>query len=110
MASSSDSQRPRQKKRKISEDDDDKPIARVRKKRRIGHKDTGDESTSRKEFVTSISDQRKRVAKSPAEYAFEESRIIQSHDGPTHGVPVSSTKISGVVYWMQRDQRVQVES
>jgi len=54
-----------------------------------------------------IQSQRAKTASSPNQYTFDETRIIQLHDEPTHGVPISGTKITGVIYWMQRDQRVQ---
>ena len=60
----------------------------------------------REQFKQTIMNQRLQVASDPSEYKFNENRIRNKEDG-THGVPSKSMKISGVIYWMSRDQRVQ---
>ena len=112
MAASSTSNRRKSKnprKRTISgSEPEEKSYGRKRRKRqKVDHVDGGDPGHQR--FRVNIAKQRIETATTPLEYPFDESRIIQSHDEPSHGVPVSSTSISGVMYWMQRDQRVQVE-
>lgn len=59
------------------------------------------------QYRNAIMQQRVNTANDPQQYPFDETRIHQSESSLTHGIPSGSMRISGVVYWMQRDQRVQ---
>merc|ERR550539_9160 len=107
MASTKKRKHRKSPKRKRSDSDiDNEGVSNQPKRRKTSHISPAGDS-KKNEFRSNIAEQRTKISISPKDYPFDESRIMQSHDEPSHGVPVSTTRITGVVYWMQRDQRVQ---
>ena len=100
------------KKRNLMDMDNHNTNPKSRKKRKIDQfftSPTAQKSKNPKheQYHSRIMEQRVKTASNPLDYPFDESRIHQSDSSPTHGIPSTKMNISGVMYWMQRDQRVQ---